>query len=165
MTNVPQSPIAVRDARPEDAAVITEFNCALALESEHLRLDAIVVRRGVDHVLTRPHIARYFVAERDGRIVGQAMITCEWSDWRAAFFWWIQSVYVPPEARRQGVFKAVLRHIQNTARSAPDVCGLRLYVENQNHRAIRTYENLGFALTGHLLYGLEWSPPTGRAGA
>jgi len=107
--------------------------------------------------LAKPEYCRYFLAESDGQIIGQTMITYEWSDWRNGVFWWIQSVYVRDGHRGQGVFRALHQHIANLARTTPDVCGLRLYVEMHNRPALSTYEKLGMVPSGHILYEDDWA--------
>ena len=82
----------------------------------------------------------YFLAEEKGIVAGQLSITTEWSDWRNGNFWWIQSVYVAPEFRQRGVFRALYAHVRRLAKSRRDVCGLRLYVDEDNARAQRAYE-------------------------
>lgn len=157
--------IRIRDAMPSDAAIVAEFNRRLAWETEGKRLDAEVLARGVRLALEKPEYCRYFLAETGGQIVGQTMLTYEWSDWRAGMFWWIQSVYVVAEQRGRGVFRALFEHVQHLAQATPEVCGLRLYVEHQNTAAKSTYSRLGMAASGHLLYELDWSavgsPSTG----
>lgn len=153
----PLDKLRIRDAAPADAPTIAEFNRLLALESEQKTLDAVTLERGVRLALARPELCRYFLAESGERIVGQTMLTYEWSDWRAGVFWWIQSVYVVADSRGRGVFRALFKHIEALARSAPEVCGLRLYVEEHNAPAISTYRRLGLAPSGHLLYEWDWS--------
>ncbi|MBK9654533.1 MAG: GNAT family N-acetyltransferase [Rhodanobacteraceae bacterium] len=133
-----------RRAQIADASVIAAFNQAMALETEHKSLDPAVVGAGVLAVLDDDRRGFYLVAERAGVVVGCLMVTYEWSDWRNADFWWIQSVYVRPEARRQGVYAMLYRQIEQQARAA-GACGLRLYVENDNQAAMATYQRLGMA--------------------
>ena len=57
-------------------------------------------------LLADPAHGAYYVACKDG-IIGQMMHTREWSDWRNGDIWWIQSVYVHPDHRRQGVCRAL----------------------------------------------------------
>jgi GNAT superfamily N-acetyltransferase len=149
--------LTIRNATADDAKVIAEFNIAMALESEGLELDPAVVRRGVEHAIAHPDQGRYFVAESDGRVVGQLMITCEWSDWRAGAFWWVQSVYVHPDFRSRGVFGRLYRHVESIARQDGDICGIRLYVDRDNRRAASTYEKLGLTATNYLMYEIDWS--------
>ncbi|HVC94588.1 MAG TPA: GNAT family N-acetyltransferase [Pirellulales bacterium] len=151
------SPLTIRDATPADADLIAEFNRSLALESESKHLDPGVLATGVRLALERPELCRYFLAEADGRVVGQTMLTYEWSDWRAGVFWWIQSVYVVPDRRGQGVFRALFKHIETLAKKTGEVCGLRLYVERHNVPAIATYERLGMTPSGHWLYEIDWT--------
>jgi GNAT superfamily N-acetyltransferase len=132
-------------------------NLAMALESEGRRLDRETVSEGVRAALADPVRGRYFVAETGGAPAGQAMVTAEWSDWRNGWFWWIQSVYVILEHRRKGVFRAIYRHIHDEARQAGDVCGLRLYVEQDNEPALATYQALGMQVCGYRLCEEDWS--------
>lgn len=131
-----------RRAQIADASVIAAFNQAMALETEHKSLDPAVVGAGVLAVLDDDRRGFYLVAERAGVVVGCLMVTYEWSDWRNADFWWIQSVYVRPDSRRQGVYATLYREIERQARAA-GACGLRLYVENDNQTATATYQRLG----------------------
>src|SRR5262245_25952289 len=130
--------LSVRAAVPADAAVIAEFNRRLALETEHKALDPATLAAGVAAALADPDRARYFVAEDGGAVVGQLMLTREWSDWRNGWIWWIQSVYVSHEARRRGAFRALYEHAR-AAGVAEGVVGLRLYVEQDNHAAQEVY--------------------------
>jgi ribosomal protein S18 acetylase RimI-like enzyme len=143
--------LKLRRATPADAAVIAEFNRCLAHETEGRTLDDATLSAGVAAVLADGTRGLYFVAERDGAVVGQLMITTEWSDWRNGWIWWIQSVYVRKDARRQGVFRALYRHVEAAARADPQVVGLRLYVESENHAAQQTYLEMGMERTGYLV--------------
>ena len=142
---------AIRRATPDDKNVVVEFNRLLAEESEGKALDLALLRAGVAAGLADPHKALYFVAEEDGRLLGQLMLTTEWSDWRNGWFWWVQSVYVRPEARRRGVFRALFEHVRQAAVLEPDVIGLRLYVDGDNRVARQTYTRVGLEPTGYLL--------------
>ncbi len=122
----------------------------MAMETENLALDPAAVDAGVRAALADPEKAIYFIAEIDGRVVGQLMITHEWSDWRNGDMWWIQSVYVLPDSRRRGVFRALYQHVRQQAR-ALGVVGLRLYVEKENLPAQTTYSGLGMHLSHYLL--------------
>ena len=142
----------VRLATPQDAPVLVEFNAAMALETEHKELLADVIGAGVRSLLGNPAAGFYVVAEKNGETVGALMITKEWSDWRNGTFWWIQSVYVRPDVRRQGVYKLLYRHVKELAANDPAVCGFRLYVERENARAQATYNALGMKKTGYLVF-------------
>jgi len=143
--------ITLRPARPSDAPTIVDFNRLLALESEGKALDPAELSAGVAALLRDPDKGNYYVAEQDGVLLGQMMLTREWSDWRNGWFWWIQSVYVRSEARRQGVFRSLYQHVRSLAQADAGVIGLRLYVEHENHRAQQTYQSLGMDRTGYLI--------------
>lgn len=141
--------LLVRDALSDDAKTIADFNSRMAVETEGRPLDPALIDPGVASVLADSDKGRYWVAELDGIVVGQIMVTYEWSDWRNGQLWWIQSVYVHRDYRRKGVFSALYRHVESLARQDPEVCGMRLYVEMCNKRAQQTYLKLGMALPGY----------------
>ena len=141
----------IRLATPADAQALIEFNAAMALETERKELLPEVIGAGVRSLLANPAAGFYVVAEQDG-VIGSLMITREWSDWRNGTFWWIQSVYVRPQFRRQGVYTHLYRHVQDLASQDPAVCGFRLYVERENDRAQKTYAALGMKQTGYLVF-------------
>lgn len=144
----------IRKGILQDAAIIAEFNIKLAHESEDLRLDLDTVTQGTTALLKDPAKGVYFVVEEDSKLVGQLLITFEWSDWRNGNFWWIQSVFVKKEFRGRGVFASLLEHVQRLAREEGNVCGLRLYVEKENERARRAYLKLGFEQTHYQIFEL-----------
>jgi GNAT superfamily N-acetyltransferase len=141
----------IRRATPADAAAVAEFNRRLAEESEGKALDRAALTAGVRAALDDPAKGLYFVAEQDGQLLGQLMVTTEWSDWRNGWFWWVQSVYVVEKSRRRGVFQSLYEHVLAGARADPAAIGLRLYVDRENHAARRTYARLGMAETEYLL--------------
>ncbi len=145
----------IRKAHSADVTVIADFNARLAWETERLTLDAKTVRAGVRAVLKDPTKGTYFVAEHQDAVIGQLLITYEWSDWRNGNFWWIQSVYVAAEQRQSGVFRTLFAHVQALAQSSDDVCGLRLYVEKHNHRAQRAYAKLSMTKTPYEVFEID----------
>lgn len=150
--NKMQSKIKIRNAARGDAERIVRFNKSMAHETEDTHLDEQILTSGVNAVLDNPKNAFYLVAELDNTVVGSLMITTEWSDWRNADFWWIQSVYVDPRFRRRGVFSEMYKEARSRAESTPNVCGCRLYVEHNNTTAQKTYAQLGFKETKYKLY-------------
>lgn len=155
--------ILVRRAVPADAPAVARFNQAMALETEGRPLDAAVLTRGVQRVFEDPSRGQYLLAEADGAVVGQLLLTHEWSDWRDGWFWWIQSVYVAPPARRLGVYRALHERVVALAQERGDVRGVRLYVDAQNSRAQRAYERLGMVATHYRLFETDWSGAPARA--
>ncbi len=139
--------IHIRPATKDDAETIIGFNRAMALETENRRLHLPTLRQGILAFLESPGYGSYVVAElpEDTRckLVGQLMLTYEWSDWRNGVFWWIQSVYVEPDRRGRGVFRAMYTHVLAKAKADPRVCGIRLYVERENRRAQTVYQRVG----------------------
>jgi|TARA_B100000315_G_C14552537_1_gene576587 ribosomal protein S18 acetylase RimI-like enzyme len=148
--------LRVRRARVEDVEQIVAFNLAMAAETEDKGLDPDVLRRGVEYLINRHEEGVYLVAETGARLVGSSMVTFEWSDWRNGRFWWIQSVYVAIESRRQGVYSALHEWIRVAALRDPQGCGIRLYVEKDNSAAQGTYHALGMKETVYDLYEEEF---------
>lgn len=144
----------IRKATIHDLEKIVTFNANLALETEGVLLNKDRLCKGVQALLNDASKGSYFVYEVNQQVVGQIMYTTEWSDWRNGMFWWIQSVYVHQDYRRQGIFKELYQHLKADASASEEVCGLRLYVEKENDPAKHTYQTLGMDETHYLLY--EW---------
>ena len=147
--------ITIRQAQIADAPVVADLNLRLARETEDLHLDPDTVTQGVAAVLRDESKGLYYVAEVDGTIAGQVMITYEWSDWRNGNLWWLQSVYVKHEFRQVGIFRALFSHLQTMARQTPEVRGLRLYMHSENQRARKCYESLGMKRTQYEVFEME----------
>ncbi len=144
--------IQIRDGLPNDCERIATFQEAMAQATEDKRLDAEVLRAGVRAALVDPGRGLYLVAERGEDVAGSLLVTHEWSDWRNGWFWWIQSVWVEPQHRGHGVYRALHEAVRARARAAGDVVGIRLYVERDNGGAQRTYAALGMTQTAYRLF-------------
>jgi GNAT superfamily N-acetyltransferase len=145
--------ITVRKAVKSDAPSIIDFQLKMAWETEELTLDPETLNRGVYTVFEDPSRGQYYVAEDEDIVVASLLITYEWSDWRNCNVWWLQSVYVVPEYRRQGIFRKMYNLIRQLAEEQ-DIAGLRLYVETRNMPAQKTYETLGMSSEHYAFY--EW---------
>jgi len=145
-------PVTIRRATPGDSAALVEFNRALARETEGMALLPQVIAAGVDKLLANAAFGFYIVAERAERVVGSLLVTTEWSDWRNGMFWWVQSVYVVPEYRRNGIYRAMYCHVKALAETDAGVCGFRLYVERENSVAQDTYRALGMVETPYRVF-------------
>ena len=148
--------VEIRRAAAADLDTLVAFNVAMAKESEDLGLDPATLRLGIEAVLNDPSRGLYFVAETGGQVAGTLMITYEWSDWRNANFWWIQSVYVQADWRRKGVYRALHDHVHSIAAPRDDICGIRLYVERTNDVAQRTYDSLGMSKSHYDMYEIDF---------
>lgn len=149
--------VIIRPGELKDVKLIAEYNHAIAWETEHLHLDLPTVTRGVARVFGDPKKGFYLVADTNGEMVGQLMVTYEWSDWRDGWIWWIQSVYVRQDSRRKGIFRKLFETAVAQAKLAGDVVGIRLYVEKDNKKAQATYEGLGMRNPGYLVEELMFT--------
>ena len=135
----------------EDIADIARFQVAMAMESEGTTLNLERVTRGVTMAMADDAKGRYIVARIDGKAVGSLMLTREWSDWNCQWYWWIQSVYVEPQHRKKGVYKAMYSKVKQMAQ-AENVSQVRLYVDKTNTSAQHAYQCLGMDETHYLMY-------------
>jgi GNAT superfamily N-acetyltransferase len=172
----PTPHVRVRRATLDDLDTVVAFNAAMARETEGRELELGRLRAGVNAVLRdaqrgfyllaeippSPLYERHVLSEAEGgvrgdwQVVGQLLITTEWSDWRNAFFWWVQSVYVAPLYRRRGVYRALDSYLRAEARRRGDICGLRLYVARTNRAAQQVYANLGMSRSDYDMYEVEF---------
>lgn len=148
--------VTIRPACLDDAPELCDNNRATALETEGRILDPIVAFKGVIELFDNPSRGFYVVAELEDRVIGQCMITYEWSDWRCGNFWWVQSVYVLPEYRKMGIFTQIFREIYRLAREQSQVAGLRLYVDRDNTTAMKAYGSLGMHEARYVLFECEF---------
>ena len=139
-----------------DVSNIVGFNNAMALETEGKTLDYITLKQGVSEVLSDPLKGFYLIAVFSGTVVGQLMITSEWSDWRNGYFWWIQSVYIKQDHRKRGVYRALNEEVLSLAKNNGNICGIRLYVDRDNTIAQRVYHNLGMSTSNYDMYEIEF---------
>ena len=153
-----KSDLLIRAATVGDLSTIVDFNTRLAEETEHFLLDREILQAGVSAVLADASRGHYDLASSGGMIVGQMMHTREWSDWRNGDIWWLQSVYVHPDHRRCGVFRALYEHLTAQAAADPSVVGLRLYVEAENRSAQTTYQHMGMVQSGYLVMQRLFGP-------
>ena len=142
----------IRSACTDDISDIAQFNIAMAQETEERQLDPETIQSGVSSVIQNHAHGFYLIAERDQVAIGSLLITFEWSDWRNGTLWWIQSVYVKPEHRRTGVFKALYDAVIARARAAKSVRGIRLYVEQENLDAQSVYQKLSMQKTPYQMF-------------
>ncbi|MBW4691779.1 MAG: GNAT family N-acetyltransferase [Lyngbya sp. HA4199-MV5] len=141
----------IRRAKSEDLATIVRFNLSLVKEARGKELDATTLQKGVQAVLNDGDRGFYTVAEIENRVVAAVLVTFEWSDFRNAWFWWLQDVYVEPSHRQQGIFRTLYQSLKTQA-DRSNVCGLRLYVYQGNVKAQAVYQALGMLPSDSLMY-------------
>jgi ribosomal protein S18 acetylase RimI-like enzyme len=144
--------IKIRVAEKSDLASLVTFNQLMAWETEQKTLDESILCKGVAALIADHNKGFYLVAEQDKKVLGSLMVTSEWSDWRNGVFWWVQSVYISPDFRRQGVYAQLYAEVKILAEQQQNICGFRLYVEKENLIAQKTYESLGMEQSHYLMY-------------
>ena len=103
----------------------------------------------------KPKYGKYYVAVANGNfseiselkdlkgIIGMMMIHHEMKPQVGGLVHWINSVYVHPQFRKRGVFRALYNHIFNLAKADPMVKCVRLYVDTTNGKAMDVYTKMG----------------------
>jgi ribosomal protein S18 acetylase RimI-like enzyme len=142
----------IRQANIDDLDDLVRFNQQMAMETEHKVLENSVLEQGVSELIKDSSKGFYLVAVQDKQVVGSLMVTTEWSDWRNGTFWWVQSVYILPQNRRQGIYTSLYDAVKNLAANNKNVCGFRLYVEKDNLAAQQTYKKLGMLESHYLMF-------------
>jgi len=141
----------IKCATTNDATAIINNNILLAKESEQVILQKEIVEEGVISLFSHPEKGFYLVAKEKNTVIGQLMITFEWSDWRNTDIWWIQSVYVHQDYRNKGVFSALFHDIKKRAENKK-IPLLRLYVHKDNISAQQVYEKKDMKKENYMLY-------------
>ncbi|WP_298772690.1 GNAT family N-acetyltransferase [uncultured Shewanella sp.] len=142
----------IRQAQQNDKAALVAFNLAMAKETEGRDLDVTLLNQGVSRLIESPEKGFYLVADIEGEIAGSLMVTFEWSDWQAKDYYWIQSVYISPQYRRQGIYKKLYQAVKDRAEAQGGAVSFRLYVEQHNQVAQNTYSALGMQQSHYLLF-------------
>lgn len=142
----------IRKGQISDLNALVEFNQAMANETEGLQLNGDILTKGVKTLIEQPEKGFYLVAEIDGEIAGSLMVTFEWSDWRAKDYYWIQSVYIRPQNRRQGIYGKLYNEVKTIAKNNGGAASFRLYVEQENTNAQKTYTALGMEKSYYLMF-------------
>lgn len=143
--------IIITKGQIEDIESIAQFQVDMAMESEGTQLDKDTVTKGVSAAMADENKGLYYIARVDGKAVGSLMLTREWSDWNNGWYWWIQSVYVAPDYRRQGVYKSMYNAVCTDAKQQ-NVAQVRLYVDKTNTRGQKVYSSLGMQESHYLIY-------------
>ena len=132
----------IEKATPSDAEWIVKFQLSMAQETENFKLNLDDVIKGVEHIFNESGHGFYVIAKNHlHNPIGSLLILKEWSDWRNANVWWIHSVYISPDYRRQGVFRKMYKYIEKLAQNS-GARGLRLYVDKSNETAKAVYSKL-----------------------
>ena len=135
----------------DDIESIVQFQAKMAMESEGTTLDLEKVTKGVTAAMNDESKGIYWVAKVNGKAIGSLMVTREWSDWNNEWYWWIQSVYVLPDYRKHGVYKAMYSTLKEVAKENK-VSQIRLYVDKTNHPAQQVYQRLGMHESHYLMF-------------
>lgn len=146
--------VRIRLAIEEDKKTIAAFQLEMAQETENLLLNMSTLLDGVTAVFRDPTKGKYLVAEVNKKVIATMLLTPEWSDWRNKWVLWIQSVYVIPEFRGKGVFKALYGHARKMVNNDGQIAGMRLYVDTSNKNASQVYKAVG--MDGDHYRVFEW---------
>jgi len=134
----------VRKAVLQDLPILLEFTMEEAREAEGSAGAFDNLEQGVRRALEDDSKAMYWVLDDEsGVAIGSISALREWSDWKAGYYWWIQSVYVVPAQRGKGCFDLLLKTVVEEMEKQGGL-ELRLYVHRDNGRATGAYRKSGF---------------------
>ena len=138
----------LRMATLQDLDIIIENNIKLAMEFENiedcpLKIEKQIVKKGVKRVLENENLGFYFICKEKEALIGQVLITYEWSDWRNQMIWWLHRIYVTPKWRKKGALKKIIKKLDELAEKK-NVYAMRLYLHSNNKNAIYAYEKTGW---------------------
>ena len=143
--------LTITRGKASDIDAIVRFQADMAMESEGTMLDMDRLTLGVSSAINDEQTGIYLVARANDTPIGSLMLTREWSDWNNQWYWWIQSVYVMPEYRKKGVYKAMYSTLKDMAREN-GVSQIRLYADRTNLSAQQVYQRLGMTESHYLMF-------------
>ena len=143
--------LTITRGKASDIEAIVRFQADMAMESEGTMLDMDRLTLGVTSAINDEQKGTYLVARANDTPIGSLMVTREWSDWNNMWYWWIQSVYVMPEYRNQGVYRAMYATLKDMAKEN-GVSQVRLYADRTNHSAQQVYRRLGMTESHYLMF-------------
>ena len=143
--------LTITQGKASDIDAIVRFQADMAMESEGTMLDMDRLTLGVTSAMNDEQKGIYLVARANDTPIGSLMLTREWSDWNNQWYWWIQSVYVMPEYRKKGVYKALYATLKDMAREN-GVSQIRLYADKTNLSAQQVYQRLGMTESHYLMF-------------
>jgi len=134
----------VRRAGPSDLEQLVSFTAEEFREAERTASAPESIPHGVKAALEDDALGMYWILVMDNsKVIGSVSVVKEWSDWHAGYYWWIQSMYIKPEHRGQGLMEKLLDAVKTAAKER-DALDLRLYVHKLNAQAIKAYKKSGF---------------------
>jgi len=149
--------LKVRRAELKDLEKLIGFAYEEAREAEGVEKVPGTLRTGIMTALVNKDIALYWVlVDRDDEPVGNVSALWEWSNWNAGYYWWIMSMYIAPEYRGKGYAALLLDTVKAEAKKQ-GALDLRLYVYEDNTRAMKAYEKTGFVESKYkvMIHGLR----------
>jgi len=144
----------ITKATAKDAEAIAQNNVDLRLETENISIDFDLVLKGVQALINNRERGFYLVAKEQDAVIGQLMVTYEWSDWRNQDIWWLHRIFVQKSSRHTGVFTRLFEKIRLQARKN-NVYALRLYLHELSNEVGVTYKKLGMTSSPFSIYSIR----------
>jgi GNAT superfamily N-acetyltransferase len=136
------SALLIRQAQPQDCALILRFVRDLALYEKALN-EVTATEENLRGLLFAEH-PRVFalICEIDGEAAGFALYFYNFSSWLGRLGLYLEDLYVDPTHRGKGAGKALLQHLAKQA--VAEGCGrFEWNVLDWNEPAIQFYESFG----------------------
>jgi ribosomal protein S18 acetylase RimI-like enzyme len=135
------SGVRVREAGPADAETIAAFSHALSREEGH-EAPALQARHVRAEGFGSGARFRALIAEQGGRPVGYALFYPAYATEHAARGFYLQDLYVAPEARRQGAGRALMAAVARAC-EADAGCYVFWNARPENRAGLAFYRALG----------------------
>lgn len=140
--------IHIRRAAPEDAQLLYRAECTTSRTPGLLvsRPDELAASAFHDKILWLETAGLYVVAQREGSVVGHALL--EPAPLRAMSHVFSLTIVVHPGHTGQGIGAALMAYLLDWAKGNPKVEKIELRVREGNRPALRLYSRFGFVEEG-----------------
>lgn len=101
-------------------------------------------------LITSDNYLSAYIFESDNKVCGYALLTKQYSHEAGGVVLWIDEIYIREEFRAKGLGRELFKYLEEN--KGDEITRFRLEVEEDNERAIKLYEKLGFEKLDYLQY-------------
>ena len=111
-----------------------------------------VLRRDIDDCLSDCPFVEGYVFEKDGNIIGYAMVSKNYTTEYGGLCIWTEDLFLKEEYRHRGYSGEFFRYIE---KEYPDAVRFKLVVEKENENAVCAYIKNGYGVSDYSLMTKE----------